>query len=234
MKKALLLGAAAVLLFAFSAWAQISINEVRQDDLGTDNAEYFELKGTPGASLSGYTYLCLGDNTSASPSGIIENVTNLSAFSIQADGFFCGESSDSTSNLGMCGPPDAMLTGSANLNFENTDNVTHLLVFGFTGANGNDLDTNDDGVLDVTPWTQLVDSVALFISATSEKTYSPNVVGPDGTNAPGHIYYCAGTGWVIGQFTPECVVDTPGAANASCPVSVDAASWGQIKAKYDE
>jgi hypothetical protein len=229
MKRALLLGVAAVLVFALGASAQITFNEIRQDDLGTDNDEYVELKGTPGASLSGYTHIVLGDAT-ATTSGTIEQVTSLSAFSIQADGLFAFHDDDS-STTGLCGGYDAV---NLALNFENSDNVTHMLVFGFTGANGQDLDTNDDGVLDVTPWSQLVDSVALFASATSELTYSPNVVGPDGAFAPGHIYYCAGSGWVIGQFTPECVVDTPGAPNSSCPVSVEATTWGRIKAGYNQ
>ncbi|MGQ0720697.1 MAG: hypothetical protein ACT4PE_03875 [Candidatus Eiseniibacteriota bacterium] len=226
MKRALLLGVAAVLVFALGASAQVSINEIRTDDLGTDNDEYFELKGTAGASLAGYHYIVLGDGTGGS--GVIEQVTSLAAFSLQADGLFAYHDDDS-STTGQCGGYDAV---NQALNFENSDNVTHMLVFGFTGANGQDLDTNDDGTLDVTPWSQLVDSVALFVSATSELTYSPNVVGPDGAFAPGHIYFCAGSGWIIGQFTPECVVDTPGAANSSCPVSVDESTWGQIKAGY--
>jgi hypothetical protein len=38
--------------------------------------------------------------------------------------------------------------------------LTTLLVEGFTGANGNDLDTNNDGALDSRPWGTLLDSVA--------------------------------------------------------------------------
>ncbi|MDZ4755550.1 MAG: hypothetical protein SGJ11_13770 [Phycisphaerae bacterium] len=44
------------------------------------------------------------------------------------------------------------------LNFDHADNVTHLLVSGFTGANGQDLDTDDDVVLDLTPWTAVIDT----------------------------------------------------------------------------
>ena len=43
----------------------------------------------------------------------------------------------------------------------NSDNVTHLLVTDFVGNNGDDLDTDDDGVLDITPWNTIVDCVAL-------------------------------------------------------------------------
>ena len=56
---------------------------------------------------------------------------------------------------------------------ESPDNQTYLLVTGYTGtdtfqtrapnsgAGGQDLDTNDDGILDITPWTAIVDSVVL-------------------------------------------------------------------------
>src|SRR5437762_3102236 len=39
------------------------------------------------------------------------------------------------------------------------DNLTMMLVENFTGAVGQDLDTNNDGVFDITPWTVIDDSV---------------------------------------------------------------------------
>ena len=54
---------------------------------------------------------------------------------------------------------------------ESPDNQTYLLVTGYTGtdtfqtrapnsgAGGQDLDTNDDGTLDIVPWTAIIDSV---------------------------------------------------------------------------
>ena len=39
--------------------------------------------------------------------------------------------------------------------------ITLMVVEGFTGSVGDDLDTNDDGTLDVTPWTTLHDDVAV-------------------------------------------------------------------------
>ena len=36
-----------------------------------------------------------------------------------------------------------------NINLENNDNVTHMLVASFTGSVGDELDTNDDCVMDV-------------------------------------------------------------------------------------
>ena len=45
------------------------------------------------------------------------------------------------------------------ISFENSENVTYLLVNGFTGVLGDDLDTNDDGTLDATPWRVLLMSL---------------------------------------------------------------------------
>ena len=41
---------------------------------------------------------------------------------------------------------------------------TMVLVDGFTGAVGDDLDTDDDGVLDVTPWGTVMDLSLIHIS----------------------------------------------------------------------
>ncbi|MCB9907541.1 MAG: hypothetical protein H6830_07480 [Planctomycetes bacterium] len=209
--KAILLPLTGLALVA-AASAQATINEFRVDQAGTDNDEYFELLGAPGTDLTGLTYIVIGDGSGAS--GTIECVIDLTGQTIPASGFFvCAES---TFTLGT---PDYTVAGTA-LNFENSDNVTHLLVSGFTGANADDLDTDDDGILDVTPWTAVVDSVALMGTAASEMIYSTTVVGPDGTFVPGHVFLCS-AGWEIGQFDVVGGQDTPGAANACAgPVNI--------------
>ena len=116
---------------------------------------------------------------------------------------------------------------TATLNFENSDNVTHLLVSGFTGANGDDLDTDDDGILDVTPWSAVVDSVALVETPGSgDQIYSTTTVGPDGTFVPGQVFRLPdGTGdFQIGAFDPTNGDDTPGASNQAAVVVPTAAT----------
>ncbi len=187
---------------AAQAAGVVSISEIRIDQPGTDNDEYFELAGDPGASLDGLTYIVIGDGTGGS--GVVEAVVDLTGFTIPAGGYFVA--AESTFTLGA-----ADLTAS--LNFENSDNVTHMLVRDFTGASGDDLDTDDDGVLDVTPWSQIVDSVALLETVGSgDLVYSDTTVGPDGSYVPGHAFRCQ-TGWEIGEFGTG-VDDTPGAENA--------------------
>lgn len=187
----------------------VVINEVRVDQTGTDNDEYFELAGSPGTSLSDLTYLVIGDG--AGGSGVIEAVIPLAGI-VPARGYFLVV--EATFSL----TSTADLTTS--LNFENTDNVTHLLVSDFSGSNGQDLDTNDDGVLDITPWTAVHDLIALIREenppTTTEYHYGPPTVGPGGSSWPGHAFHCPEQ-WEMGNFDAG-VNDTPGAANI-CPIA---------------
>ncbi|HET6201936.1 MAG TPA: hypothetical protein VFI25_03940 [Planctomycetota bacterium] len=202
-------------LAAPSALAQVVINEIRIDQPGTDVDEFFELAGPPGTSLTGLTYLVLGDSSTLG-SGVIEEVVDLSGSVIPPSGFFVA--AEPTFTLGT-----ADLT--ATLDFENGDNVTHLLVSGFTGPlPSNDLDTNDDGVLDVTPWTAVLDRVAVILENNpptgTEYHYGPPTVGPDVGFAPGAVYRGPdGTGtfssWNVGDFADLTLTDTPGSPNAN-------------------
>ncbi len=202
--------------FAANALAQDPvINEIRVDQPGIDLSEYIEFKGTPGASLAGLTLVVIGDDDSASPpsqNGTIEAVVALSG-NFSSTGFFV--LAESTFQFGT---PDQV----AILNFENPDNVTFLLVSGFTGSNGQDLDTNNDAVLDVSPWTAILSSVALVQVATPDGTtadfvYSSNRVGPDATTSPAQVWLCADSNtWRIGSSDTTLGTDSPGAANPTC------------------
>ena len=209
---------AALVSPALALGGDVCINEVRIDQPSTDNDEYFELRGTPGASLDGLTYVVIGDGATGSGTIDTDGVIDLSGNVIPASGYFVA--AESTFTLGT-----ADLTTS--LGFENSDNVTHLLVTDFTGAAGDDLDTDDDGVLDVTPWTSIVDVVALIETpGAGDQTYGPPNCGPDGSFVPGHFFREGdGTGslvhYAVGNFDPfdavDPVTDTPGAANTSAP-----------------
>ncbi len=180
----------------------LRISEIRVDQPSTDTDEYFEIAGTPGTSLDDITYLVIGDGSGGN-SGVIEEVTALTGLVIPADGYLLV--GDTTFGLAT---PD--LTTS--LNFENDDNVTHLLVAGFSGSNGQDLDTDDDGDLDATPWAEIIDLIALIRQenppTSTEWHYGPPDVGPDGSSAPEHIYFCL-QGWIIGAGDLG-IDDTPG------------------------
>lgn len=192
------------------ATGAVTINEIRIDQPSTDEDEYFELAGDPGFALDGLTYIVIGDLSAGS--GVVEAAIDLTGSQIPLDGYFLA--ADSTFSLGV---PDLVVSP---LNFENSDNVTHMLVSGFTGSNAQDLDTNDDGVLDVTPWASVVDLLALVEEpnppSSTEFHYGPPAIGPDGSLVPSHVYRLPdGSGpWHIGAFDLALSNDTPGAANA--------------------
>jgi predicted extracellular nuclease len=54
--------------------------------------------------------------------------------------------------------------------------LTILLVEDFTGSVGNDLDTDNDGTFDSTPWTRIVDDVATTDGTTGDVAYSATVL----------------------------------------------------------
>jgi len=114
------------------------INEVNiSDDQSPDIAEYVEIFGDASTDYTGYTILVLeGD---AATVGVIDLAVTVG--NTNAGGFFATTlPSDNT--------------------YEN-QSQTVLLVEGFSGAETDDLDTDDDGTLDVMPWTRVVDAVAL-------------------------------------------------------------------------
>ncbi|MBC8424071.1 hypothetical protein H8E07_08095 [bacterium] len=213
-----------LLCLAPAAVAAPLLHEIRTGQVAADVDEYFELSGDPGESLSGYWYLVIGDGEQGS--GVLEVALNLSGHAIGADGFFSvGEDASVP-----CGEIDAVLPEA--LNFEDSDNVTHLLVNGFIGALGADLDTDDDGVLDAEPWLQTVDCLALIETPLSgDEVYCDTQLGPDGPFVPVHVLRCT-TGWGFGDIV-VCEYDTPGGANTTaCQVPNTHLSWGALKSGY--
>ncbi|MCB9848990.1 MAG: hypothetical protein H6814_11315 [Phycisphaeraceae bacterium] len=234
MKRYIVAAGIATLGLAGMAHANgIEINELRIDQTGTDTDEYFELTGTPGASLDGLWYIVIGDHGSdqgaggpGSRSGQVEYALNLTGSTIPADGFFlCA-----TSTFGT------VLSGSVDLTagliFENSDNVTHMLVSGFTGAQGDALDLGTpDGIIDVTPWSSVLDSISLIenfnppATNADEFDYSGQFgpgIGPDGAFVPGHVYRSndGKSSWAIGAFEAVGGQDTPGVSNVPTPGAV--------------
>jgi hypothetical protein len=57
--------------------------------------------------------------------------------------------------------------------------ISLLLVRDFTGALGADLDTDNDGVLDATPWSAVADAVAVFDGGAGDRTYGAPALGPN-------------------------------------------------------
>jgi len=192
---------------------QVQLQEIRIDQPDADDDEYAELRGDGNLILNGLWYLVIGDG--AGGSGTIENATDLTGLALDNGTLLLAEDADT---LGV--PTGAIV----NLNFENTDNVTHVLVMNFYGSVGEDIDADDDGIVDYAPWTDTVDGVRIIFDPNGgDLTYlMDEEIGPtvDGY-APAHVYrYTSACGnFAMGTYDPDDpnAVDTPGSENPACP-----------------
>ncbi len=136
------------------------LNEILRDAPGADNGqEFVELLGDPGASLDGVVFLAIDGDGSAA--GTIDTVFSLDGLTLGSNGLLLIR--DSATVLQPA--PAAGTTVVVNDFTPDLENgsITFLLVTGFTGAVGNDLDTNNDGVIDVaTPWATVIDAIGLL------------------------------------------------------------------------
>lgn len=195
-------------IVVFVCAASIVSAEVRFNELlinvpgGSDSGlEYFELLSTSGGSesLDGLTFIAiegdLGFNDPANDPGRLDEALDLSGNSTGSNGFFLWAEDDLPLNPL---PPVETEIARGNVNMEN-DNNTYLLVRGYDGTPlGNDLDTNDDGILDLFPWTEVVDVVGV-----SEGTDDPAEIG----NVFNYAEQLGGTGFInthlSGNFPPD-------------------------------
>ncbi len=201
----------------------VVINEVRVDDLDADDEEYVELYSASGAGvrLDDLWLVVIGD--SAENSGVVERAYDLSGEVLRSNFFLIGSSTMTLAVPDMERPQNFL---------ENGDNISILLVEGFSGVEGDDLDVGDDGVLETRPWVRLLSGVSLVKEVNgddgaggmirpggTEWDYSVDLgipaVGPDGSFVPGHIYRSSdGSGeWEIGPFAA-----LPGDPSANPPI----------------
>lgn len=196
------LGCAGTMAFGGEAQAgELRLNEIRIDEPGPDRHEFFELAGEARADLEGYCYIVIGDDGEGDGgSGVVETIIPLDGLSLDERGLLVVENQRAA--------------------FENTDNVTHLLVRAFRGRQNQDLDLDDDGRLDTLPFAEIVDSVALLASnpdLAGDRIYAQTRVGPDRGFVPAHVFR-DGARWVIGSY--EIGDDnTPGRDNLDSAVA---------------
>jgi uncharacterized protein len=199
------------LILTLNIHSAVLISEIRTNQPGVDSDEYFELYSSSNEdNLANLTYLVIGDGPKGS--GVIEAVVRLNEHSFNKDNpFFLTTESSFTLT-------DTTADNITSLNFENDDNVTHLLVKNFTGINGEDLDSDDDGILDTKPWSAIIDGVSMIVKiGTEDHAYASTLglqsVGPNGSFAPAHVFRTMNTGsFLIGGFNLG-EDDTPGANN---------------------
>lgn len=179
------------------------INEVAVNPPGpTDgNFEYIEIVNAAqnggAASLQGLALLIIRSNDANGTAalGTVREAWDLGAYSTGANGLLLLGQNYPDGNLPWAGyvNPQTQLGDPAAPATQNpirwssmgdddigsSDGFTLLLVQNFTGTIDQDLDTNNDGVLDVTPWTAIRDSVGFDqLSPGIGKSYAPAKITP--------------------------------------------------------
>ncbi len=186
----------------------IYLNEI-QVSTASDDWEFFEVQGSPGTDLTGYTLVEIESDVGATQ-GRIDNFVHLSG-SIPADGYWVAMSPAGATAYATVG--DAAISN----NFFENSSATYFLVTGFTGAVGNDLDLDNDGAFDgPPPWTAEADSVAIRDSNLDPSYGAAAVLGPDGSFLPSGVFRCpnAPTGsWSTSYLNFSVPDGTPGTAN---------------------
>ncbi|MDX2177030.1 MAG: hypothetical protein SF028_11235 [Candidatus Sumerlaeia bacterium] len=154
-----ILTAAALCAICGTAAAAPRLNEVLVNPASTDdNGEFVEIRSTTGGAetFTNHTLLVLEGDSSAP--GVIDIAVNLNALGSGASGLLLLR--DGT-GAALNPAADAGTNSSTVFTAAQLENgsLTFLVVTGFSGAAGNDLDTNDDGTIDSTPWTAVVDAL---------------------------------------------------------------------------
>jgi len=196
----------------------VYINEIQVSSTGTD-WEFVELQGAPGTDLSWLTLVGIESDAEAA-SGTIDVAISLVGQSIPADGFWLGTSPTAEVAYGVTG--DLQFEDNS---FENST-ATYFLVQGFMGALGEDLDVDDDGALDLTPWSAVFDSINIRDAGAGDFSYGAPSIGPDGPYLPSGTYRCPDA--PDGPFGPihdfYAANGTPGAANLCEPEACGSAA----------
>ncbi|MEM1228086.1 MAG: lamin tail domain-containing protein [Planctomycetota bacterium] len=195
------------------------INEFRANSSSSggdfDFLELVETSGAEGASTNGLSLLRLRNDTfgGANP-GEIEEIEDLSGGLTDARGFVLfAENGDNF----VINPGDVITDSTL---FQRGD---FLLVSGFTGSVGDDLDADDDGVIDTNitlPWTTVLDAISPVPTGNGEFNYADDFGGPRVESGDGFpVSGAARVPDVTGAYTTldffDLSVDTPGRSNVT-------------------
>ena len=161
MRKCVRLGLCllAVMAGASPAWAALVLNEVlfNVPDGGDNGFEFVEIRGNASESVSNVWLIEIDSN--GGTNGAILNAVNLtSAGTVGTNGLLVVRDA-ATALVPAADPATTVLVSNFTPDLEN-NTTTLALVTNFTGAIGNDLDTNNDGTIDVAlPWTTTLDAL---------------------------------------------------------------------------
>ena len=169
-------------LASAGAFAQFTINELFVNPSGVDDGyEYVEIKGAANASLSGYTFASIeGDGTGV---GLADIAIDLSTFSLGSNGLLMIRWG---TLVGAADPATTVVNQSVISGGSLENGSNSFAIFQGAIAANTDLDTDNDGVLNLAGGVSLVDSVGWTDGGGSDRAYG--------------FTYAANT---IGSFTPD-------------------------------
>ncbi len=169
----------------------VVINEVYTNPPSIDdNREFIEIRSTlPSSALTDLWLLEIeGDSSGA---GTIDAVQDLGNLATGSNGLLLlGVNYDSGSPWGNAVSPQTELAHLVGTTMEN-GTISFLLVRGFHGSPGDDIDADNDGTIDANLWSEIIDSVGWTDGGSSDRIYggvelSPSNGTPDaGTRFPG-------------------------------------------------
>ncbi|MGB5324438.1 MAG: hypothetical protein WBN40_03300 [Pseudomonadales bacterium] len=185
--------ASALLSLSSTAFATVSISEMLIDafNLGAAGAaddlqEFIEIVSDTGGveSLAGLHFIAIEGDAPGTGEGVIDVVIDLGSYSTGTNGLLVVSDGNTAwdpaadAGTSIVVPAGGFVNGDGGGDDIENGSMTFAIVSGFSGAGGDDLDTNDDGVLDVLPWTSVVDAVGwLEIGRNTELSYAVQLGG---------------------------------------------------------
>lgn len=212
----------------------ILLNEMYVNPPGIDdNREYVEIINTAGGEtlLDGLVLVEVDGN--GANAGLIRQDKHLGGQSTGSNGLLMLGQNYGTLAVTPWGALVDNDTELADLpGLMGNDNLTILLVEGYTGVSGMDLDKNNDGTLDIVPWTKVIDGVGwldvtvpggrVYTSAVlTQAALTPDAASRFGNNASPVTAAAWYNGDMLGQGgVPDMTVNyNPSASSANMPTN---------------
>lgn len=209
-----------VLLFLFASIASSAqqFRSILIDAPGSDSPyEYFEISGTPSASLTGKCFLSVdGDGTAA---GDIDQKIDLSSYTLGTNGLLLIRA---TSQLPVSAAT-TVVTTNFSPDLENGTN-TFIIANCPSQAVGDDLDTNDDGIFD-TALTSVLDAVSTAAAASGVQ-YAGGISGTNfSTTAHQEYLFKSGGTWYGAELTNDGTASHISVVDAETSTGADASAF---------